>query len=107
MRVAQRQNNNTYPEASSSGVARLCCLSCEVFGRWGADPLEIVPALAWERARGLPSRIREGMRLRLMARWWGLLGIAVQRAVSSTVLRERGGDLFHDLLETPPHIVDV
>ena len=37
---ARQSNNDTYPEVEQYGLGRLCCLSVEVFGRWGRDPLE-------------------------------------------------------------------
>ena len=51
---AHRDNDSNYPEVAAQGLGRLCCLSVEVYGRWGADPLDIVPAMARARAEGLP-----------------------------------------------------
>ena len=107
LRQAQRANDRTYPEVTASQLGRLCCLSVEVFGRWGDDPVWLVPALAAERARELPRRIRRGSELALMRRWWGLLGIAVQRAVARCVIEDAGVDLPVEALEAPPGIADL
>ena len=107
LRHVQRENNNTYPEVDRSGLGRLCCLSNEVFGRWGEDPIEIIPALAREKSRGLPRRIRRGVQLALQNRWWGIVGIAVQRAVVIAATRDVGEDLFDSLLEPTPNFADL
>ena len=72
LRQAERSNNNTYREVIDSGLGRLCCLGIEVFGRWNEDPLQIVSALARERTRCLPIRVRRGVELALLQRWWEL-----------------------------------
>ena len=104
---AERENNGTYREVPASGLAVLCCLGVEVYGRWSSDPVRVVPAMAAERARGLPHRVRQGAMLALSARWWGLLGIAAQRLVARAVLREAGADLTTALLEDPPGLADL
>ena len=76
----------------SSGLGSLQCLGAEVFGRWGEQCVALVPALAFERTRDLHERIRAGAALGLQHRWWGILGIALQRAVARIALG-RGGDL--------------
>ena len=82
-------------------------MSNEVFGRWGEDPVEIIPALAREKTRGLPRRIRRGVQLAMQNRWWGILGIAVQRAVTICAMRDHGEDLTDALLEPIPNIADL
>ena len=58
---AYRENESTYPEVRRSGLGMLYCLGAEVFGRWGAQAIELVPALARERVRGVHPRIRRGL----------------------------------------------
>ena len=67
---AERGNNNTYHEVDSSGLGALYSLGAEVYGRWSAQCVELVPALARERARGLHPRVRRGTALGLQHRWW-------------------------------------
>ena len=56
--AATSRCNRDYSEVGPSGVARLCCLGVEVLGRWSTDSLWVVPALARERTRHLPHRVR-------------------------------------------------
>ena len=107
LRTAERLNNNTYPEIAASGLGRLCCLGVEVFGRWSSDPVDLIPKLARERARGLPERVRVGTRLALQHRWWSLLGTALQRAVVQAATRDVGEDLTDELLEPIPQLADL
>jgi hypothetical protein len=107
LRSAQRTNDNTYPEVNASGLGRLCCLSVETYGRWGADCIRTVKAMAREKARGLPVRVRRGVELKLLHRWWSLLGIATQQLVAQTVLRQEGADLVREGLEDPPALADL
>ena len=104
--AAHRANLATYPEVGRSGLGRLCCLGAETYGRWGEDPRWLVPALARERARGLPERVRLGAQAALQRRWWGVLAVAMQRSVARCVLRDAGGDIAEAPLE-PPCLSDL
>ena len=105
--AATAQCRRDYHEVLSSDAARLLCLGVEVFGRWGTDVLDTVPALARERARGLPRQVRLGTQHRLLRRWWGLLGLSAQRAVARAALRERDADLVDATLEPAPACGDL
>ena len=107
LRRATIYNHAVYHEVVDSGFGRLCCLGMEVFGRWSADVIELVPAMARERARGLPGRVRRGTELALMRRWWDLLGLTVQQAAAHAATREEGEDLATRLLERPPLLADL
>ena len=107
LRSAERLNDVTYPEVQASGLGRLCCLGVEVFGRWGRDPLDLIPKLARERARGLPERVKIGAQMALQHRWWSLLGMAVQRGVVQAATRDIGEDLIDELLEPVPGVADL
>ena len=105
---AERDNNNTYSEVVTSGLGELLCLGSEVYGRWSAQCVKLIPALARERSRGLKPRIRRGVALSLQHRWWCILGIALQRAVAHCVLNSgAGADLVTTLLEPSPGIADL
>ena len=56
---------------------------------------------------GLPARVRLGTQTRLLRRWWGLLGLAVQRVVARSVLRGTGADLTEGLVERVPGVADL
>jgi hypothetical protein len=107
LRSASRSNDMTYREVISSGVARLCALDAETYGRWGADPCWLVPALARERVRGLPRASRPSLQSRLHTRWWAILSIALQRCVARACLLETGSDLGADLGEPAPFLSNL
>ena len=97
---AEAVNNNTYPEVIDSGLGSLQCLGVETYGRWGRQAVQLVPKLAHERTRRLHPRIQRGVALGLLHRWWGILGIAVQKAVARSV-HDPYGDLPRTPLEPP------
>ena len=101
LETAERTNDATYHEVSYSGLGSLQCLGCEVYGRWSKQCVELVPKLARERARGLHVRVRRGSQLMFQRRWWGILCVALQQAVSRMVLHagDAGADLFISQLE--------
>ena len=107
LRHAARDNNITYNAVIQAGVGRLLCLSAETYGRWGEDPLRIVPALAWARTEGLPAGLRRGVVCALQTRWWGILSCAVQRLVAHAVLTDEGADLVTTLTEPAPCLADL
>ncbi len=49
LELAEDSNNDTYAEVLQSRLASLQCLSCEVYGRWGRQCIDLVPKLARER----------------------------------------------------------
>ena len=103
---ATRRNNNDYHEVVSSGLGALYSLGVEVYGRWSAQCIELVPALARERARGSHPRVRKGMALGLQHRWWGLLGIALQRCAGHSVLNH-SADLPREVREPAVQLADL
>ena len=104
---AARNNSNDYPEVESSGLGRLLCLGVEPYGRWCEDVLSLVPDLARDKCRGLPASIRSSVQAATLRRWWGLLGIAVQRSCAACVLRAAGGDLANTPAERPPALAEL
>ena len=107
LRDAARDNDDTCSEALRTGLGKLLCLGCEVFGRWSGDAVRTVQAMAAEKARGLPAVVRRGAAQSHAARWWGLLTVATQQCVARAVLREAGADLATTLLEDPPGYADL
>ena len=96
-----------YPDVDSGGVARLLCLGVEVFGHWGADSLWVVRRAARARCAELPPRVRRGTELRLLRRWFGLLGVATQRVCTQALLFGAGADVPSDLVESVPRLADL
>ena len=107
LRDAERENERTYNDVTESGLGRLCCLGVEPYGRWSTDALDIVPAMAYARAEGLNSRIRTGTAQALQHRWWGILGVAAQRALARCVLLVAGAALPDTALESPPPVAEL
>ena len=105
---AQTDNDQVYHEVISSGLGTLLCLGCEVYGRWSQQCVDLVPALARERSRGLHPRIRRGVALSLQNRWWGILGVALQNAVAHCIMNSSAGvDLVTTLSEPIAHTADL
>ena len=108
LELAETQNNETYDSVVQSGLGSLMCLGCEVFGRWSAQCVKLIPELARERTRGSHPRLRRGMALSLQHRWWGLLGIANQKAMAHLILNASAGvDLWQTQLEPCPPLGDL
>jgi len=108
LEYAEEDNNDTYHDVISTGLGELLCLGSEVFGRWGKQCVDLVPKLARERTRGLHVRVRRGMALALMHRWWGILGLAVQKSVAHIVLSSAAGvDLLATGLEPAPALAEL
>ena len=104
---ARTDNDSDYREVRETGLGALYCLGAEVFGRWGHQSVELVPALARERTRGLHPRVRRGTAALLLRRWWGILGIGVQRGVSHVILGNAGADLMRTQLEPATWLADL
>ena len=85
---AENDNNDTHHEVVTTGLGSLQCLGSEVFGRWGPQPITLVPALAREKCRDLPGRTRTETIMGLLHRWWGILGVQLQRSIAHAVLHE-------------------
>ena len=67
-----------------------------------------MPALAREYCRGLHPRVRRGTALALQHRWWGLLGVALQKSVAHMVLNaDAGDDLYTGQLEPMPALSEL
>ena len=105
---AQHDNDAIYEEVLSTGLGALLCLGCEVYGRWGQQCVKLVPELARERARGLHPRVRRGMTMSWQHRWWGILGVALQKSVAEMVANaDAGADLATGQLEPTPDLYDL
>ena len=58
----------------------------EVGGRWSEEAATFVRLLAKAKARAFPSILRRSLQLAYQQRWTGLLAVAAQRALASTLL---------------------
>jgi hypothetical protein len=106
LEAARTENDGNYREVEETGLGALYCLGAEVFGRWGEQCIELVPALTRERTRGLHPRVRRGTALLLQRRWWGILGVGLQRGVAHILQYEMGADLVRTQLEPATALAD-
>ena len=82
---ARRRRETRYPELAGPGPQRLVVLACEVGGRFGSEAFDLVRRLVRVRSLRAPAALRCSAAV-AQRRWWGLLGVALQRAVVSTLL---------------------
>ena len=107
LEAARAENDTTYAEVTSSGLGALYCLGAEVLGRWGEQCVQLVPALARERSRGVHVSLCRGTALLLQRRWWGILGVALQKGVAHIIHYEIGTDLITTQLEPATFLADL
>ena len=84
--AAEADKRATYPELVHSAQCQLVVLACEVGGRWSSTCSWLVRTLAEEKSAGAPPRLRRSTARAWEARWWGMLAVAVQNAVASTLV---------------------
>ena len=84
--AARRRKHARYPELLRGGPQRLVVLAAEVGGRWGEECQRFVRQLLRLRVQRAPATLRATAAQGWARRWWGLLSVAVQRAVASTAL---------------------
>ena len=94
LRAAILKKRSTYSDVSSSGVAALLVLGCEVYGRWSDDAIGLVRQVARSKARKAPPALRKASTRAWTNRWWRIVGVGVQRAIGEALLLEAGADLI-------------
>ena len=104
---AQADNDETYAAVRQSGLGALFCLGFEVFGRWGAQCVDLLPRLAVQKSRVAHPRLRRGTALSYQQRWSGLVSVGLMKAVAAAALRNERADLATALLEPEPGLADV
>ena len=97
-----------HADVHSSATASLLVLGCEVYGRWSDDTTRTMRELAALKARQAPPLLRGCAMHAWSNRWWGIVGVGVQRAIAEALLREGGFDLQASAATTdPPPLADV
>ena len=88
---ARRDKAEQYPElvAASDRFAFLV-LAAEVGGRFAPEAADLVRQLVSAAADRAPPPLKRTYRLIYHRRWWGILSMAVQRAISMNLLGEDG-----------------
>ena len=104
---ATKKNNKTYHEVVSSDLGTLLSLGCEVYGRWSAEVIDLLPRLAFAKTEYLPSRSKRGITMLLLKRWAGMLGVALQQEVCNQILSVDGPDLCTTLVERVCHFSEL
>ena len=108
LRAAIAKKRNTYSDVSSSGVACLLVLGCEVYGRWSDDAIDLIRQLARSKSREAPPALRRDAAQAWTNRWWGIIGVGVQRAIGEALLLESGADLIpSSSLHEEPTLTDL
>ena len=80
---ARRDKQVTYPEFFEEDCRiAFRVLACEVGGRFSPECGDLVSRLVEHKASQQPAPLRGSFRVILHRRWWGLLSVAVQRAVA-------------------------
>ena len=92
---------------NTSGLGALYSLGAEVYGRLSQQSVELLPALARERSRGMHPRLRRSTALGLLHRWSGILSNCLQRAVAHIVAHDTGADLVRTQLEPFTELADL
>ena len=107
LEAATAENNATYSVVNTSGLGALCSLGAEVYGRLSQQSVELLPALARERSRGMHPRLRRSTALGLLQRWSGIISVGLQRAVAHIVAHDTGADLVRTYLEPFVELADL
>ena len=91
---AVNRKRRTYADVATSEVASLVVLGCETYGSWCADASELISELARLQAASSPPYLRKAAKAAWENRWWGLAGVAAQRAIGEALLCPAGADLL-------------
>ncbi len=107
LQEARRRKERKYWELLRSRRCRLVVLGLEVGGRWSDEALDFIRRLARAKAREHPPLLRASAQMAYSHRWTGLLAVAAQRALATTLLElpvdEVGADGELPLLEDVLH----
>ena len=87
---ARKDKASAYPElASDTARHEFLVLGNEVGGRFSKECVDLVKQLAILKTQSAPAGGSKVLKLIYFRRWWGILSVAVQRAVAMDLL---GGD---------------
>ena len=84
--ATRRKRRETYPELSRSPRCRLVVFAVETGGRWGPEPTAFLRLLAHARAASAHAAVRSALRAAYVSRWSGVIAVAAQRALASSLL---------------------
>ena len=90
---AVRKKQRRYSDVVNSPQAALVVLGCEAYGRWCEHAVSLVREMAKLKARQAPRRLQTVAEHAWSNRWWGIIGVGVQRAIAESLIRHGGVDL--------------
>ena len=90
---AVRKKQQRYQDVVSSPQASVVVLGCETYGRCCDDAVSLVREMAKLKAREAPRRLQAVAEHAWANRWWGIIGVGVQRAIAESLVRHSGADL--------------
>ena len=91
---AVTRKRRRYRDVVASAHASLVVLGCEAYGRWSTDAISLMRELAKLKAAEAPARLRTVAEFAWLNRWWGIVGVGVQRAIAESLLWHGGADLL-------------
>ena len=103
---AEAAKRRAYPELLHSPVVRLVTVAAETGGRLNEAALDLLRQLAAARARTAPPLMRQSAQAVWLARWQGLVSVAVQDALAATLVDD-GVVLLDGADGGPPPDADV
>ena len=86
LRAAEADKAWSYPEVVQSTRCPLVVLAGEVSGRWSAETVRFIAALAKHRSKNAPKRLRTSTQLARETRWWGMLAVPAQDSLAATLV---------------------
>ena len=106
LRVAERRKRAAYPELNG-GPQQLVVLGSEVGGRWNAGAHQLLRDLVRVRAQRAPPAVRSAASSAWARRWWAMLAVSVQQAVTSTALGSAWPAPLHASRQSAPELERV
>ncbi|CAE7189190.1 unnamed protein product, partial [Symbiodinium sp. KB8] len=86
---AERRKRAAYPELNG-GPKQFVVLGSEAGGRWNADVQQLLRDLVRVRAHRAPPAVRSAASSTWAKRWWAMLAVSVQLAVTMAVGKPQG-----------------
>ena len=84
---ARQDKGRTYPEFEAhTDRIEFKTLAAEIGGRFSEECLDLVRRLVEHRSRQAPPALRGSFYVIFSRRWWGILSMAVQRAVAANLV---------------------
>ena len=75
-----------YPDVANSGQCTFRVLAAEVFGRFDEPSRTLITELSHAHVQGERRIMRRRLQLIYHRRWWGILSVAVQKAMAESLV---------------------